>query len=225
MRNKFDKQLSQLNTELVTMGALCEEAITNAVKYLMDNDENSKTICLDADRQIDKKERDIETLCLKLILQQQPVAKDLRVVSAALKMISDMERIGDQASDIAEIAPYVAEKGALGKTHIREMAKAAIKMVSESVESFVQMNLDIAYMVIGHDNTVDDLFDKIKKELIKSITQGQDDAEALMDLLMIAKYLERIGDHAENIAEWVIYSITGIHRKSSENKKEVCNKP
>ena len=220
MRNKFDRQLSQLNTELVTMGALCEEAITNAVKYLTDNEENSRIMCLDADRQIDKKERDIETLCLKLILQQQPVAKDLRIVSAALKMISDMERIGDQASDIVEIAPYVAKRGTLGETHIREMAEATIKMVSESVESFVRMNLDIAYLVIEHDNVVDDLFDKIKRELIKSIEEGQDDAEALMDLLMIAKYLERIGDHAENIAEWVIYSITGAHRRSSENEED-----
>lgn len=213
MRNRFDRQLSQLNTELVTMGALCEEAITNAVKYLTDNKDDDKNMCLDADRQIDKKERDIETLCLQLILQQQPVAKDLRIVSAALKMISDMERIGDQASDIVEIAPYVAKKGTLGETHIREMAEATIKMVSESVESFVQMNLDIAYLVIEHDNIVDDLFDRIKRELIKSISEGKDDAEALMDLLMIAKYLERIGDHAENIAEWVIYSITGAHRE------------
>lgn len=220
MRNKFDRQLSQLNTELVTMGALCEEAITNAVKYLTDNDDNNKMMCLNADRQIDEKERDIETLCLKLILQQQPVAKDLRIVSAALKMISDMERIGDQASDIVDIAPYVAKKGTLGETHIREMAEATIKMVSESVESFVKMNLDIAYLVIEHDNIVDDLFDKVKKELIKSIAGGQDDAEALMDLLMIAKYLERIGDHAENIAEWVIYSITGMHQKKSKNKEE-----
>lgn len=220
MRDKFDKQLLQLNTGLVTMGALCEEAITNAVKYLTDNEENSKNMCLDADRQIDKKERDIETLCLKLILQQQPVAKDLRIVSAALKMISDMERIGDQASDIVEIAPYVAKKGTLGETHIREMAEATIKMVTESVESFVQMNLDIAYLVIEHDNVVDNLFDEIKSELIKSIAEGHDDAEALMDLLLIAKYLERIGDHAENIAEWVIYSITGVHRKSPKNEEE-----
>ncbi len=220
MRNKFDRQLSLLNTELVTMGALCEEAITNAVAYLTDNEESSKILCLDADRQIDEKERDIETLCLKLILQQQPVAKDLRIVSAALKMISDMERIGDQASDIVEIAPYVAKKGTLSETHIREMAEATIKMVSESVESFVQMNLDIAYLVMDYDNVVDDLFDKVKRELIKSIAERQDDAEALMDLLMIAKYLERIGDHAENIAEWVIYSITGEHRKSSKNKED-----
>lgn len=216
MRNRFDRQLAQLSTELITMGALCEEAITGAVRYLTDKEESSKTMCLDSDKQIDKKERDIETLCLKLILQQQPVAKDLRVVSAALKMISDMERIGDQASDIVEIAPYVVKKGTLGETHIREMADAAVKMVSESVESFVKMDLDIAYLVIEHDNIVDDLFDKVKGELVKSIAQGQEDAEALMDLFMIAKYLERIGDHAENIAEWVIYSITGEHRKQGD---------
>lgn len=211
MRNKFDRQLSQLNTELITMGALCEEAITNAVQYLTNGNENSKNACLDADHQIDKKERDIETLCLKLILQQQPVAKDLRIVSAALKMISDMERIGDQASDIVEIAPYLANKGTLGETHIKDMADATIKMVSESVDSFVKMNLNIASLVIEHDNVVDSLFDKVKQELIKSIAEGHRDAEALVDLLMIAKYFERIGDHAENIAEWVIYSITGKH--------------
>ena len=214
MRNKFDRQLSQLNSELITMGALCEEAITNAVKYLTDSKENNKNACLDADRQIDKKERDIETFCLKLILQQQPVAKDLRIVSAALKMISDMERIGDQAADIVEIAPYIDKKGTIGETHIREMAGAAIKMVSESIDSFVKMNLEIAYLVIEHDNVMDGLFDKVKQELIKSIEMGNSDAEALVDLLMIAKYFERIGDHAENIAEWVIYSITGEHRKS-----------
>lgn len=218
MRNEFDRQLSQLNTELITMGALCEEAITNAVKYLIDQDESNKKACMDADRQIDQKERDIETLCIKLILQQQPVAKDLRVVSAALKMISDMERIGDQASDIVEIAPYVAKRGTLGETHIREMAEATIKMVSESIESFVKMNLDIARLVIEHDNVVDGLFDKVKQELIKSITEGHSDAEALMDLLMIAKYFERIGDHAENIAEWVIYSITGEHREVESSR-------
>ena len=196
MRNKFDRQLSQLNTELITMGALCEEAITNAVQYLTNGNENSKNACLDADHQIDKKERDIETLCLKLILQQQPVAKDLRIVSAALKMISDMERIGDQASDIVEIAPYLANKGTLGETHIKDMADATIKMVSESVDSFVKMNLNIASLVIEHDNVVDSLFDKVKQELIKSIAEGHRDAEALVDLLMIAKYFERIGKHA-----------------------------
>ena len=218
MRNQFDRQLSQLNTELVTMGALCEEAITNAVKYLTDHDDSSKHACLEADRQIDKKERDIENLCLKLILQQQPVARDLRIVSAALKMISDMERIGDQASDIVEIAAYIEKRGTLGETHIREMAEATIRMVSESIDSFVKMNLEIANLVIRHDNVVDGLFDKVKQELIKSITEGHSDAEALLDLLMIAKYFERIGDHAENIAEWVIYSVTGEHRNKCSRR-------
>lgn len=219
MRNEFGRQLSQLNAELIVMGALCEEAITGAVKYLTDYDENSKNACLDADRQIDKKERDIETFCIKLILQQQPVARDLRIVSSALKMISDMERIGDQASDIVEIVPYVVKRGTLSETHIREMAEAAIKMVSESIESFVKMNLDIAGLVIEQDNVVDGLFDKVKQELIKSIAERRGDAEALIDLLMIAKYFERIGDHAENIAEWVIYSMTGEHCKGFGNKE------
>jgi len=220
MRNQFDRQLAQLNTELITMGALCEEAITNAVKYLMDRDGDSKNTCLEADRQIDQKERDIEALCIKLLLQQQPVAKDLRVISAALKMISDMERIGDQASDIAEIAVYVAGKGTLGRTHIRDMAEATIKMVSESIDSFVKMDLDIAWRVIEYDDVVDRLFDKMRQELIQSIADGHDDAETFVDLLMIAKYFERIGDHAENIAEWVIYSITGKHRKRAADKEE-----
>jgi len=213
MRSKYEKQLSQLNTELITMGALCEEAITNAVKYLTDGDEESKNACIAADRQIDEKERDIEALCIKLILRQQPVAGDLRVVSAALKMISDMERIGDQASDIVEIAPYVADSEMESNTHIRDMADATIKMVSESIESFVKMDTDIAYLVMEHDNLVDELFDKVKNELIKSIAGGYNNAEALIDLLMIAKYFERIGDHAENIAGWVVYSITGKHTR------------
>lgn len=213
MRNEFERQLARLNTELITMGALCEEAITNAVDYLSNNDADSRDGCLGADRQIDKKERDIEALCIKLILQQQPVARDLRTVSAALKMISDMERIGDQASDIVEIAPYVAKSGLKSEIQIKEMANATIKMVSESIESFVKMDMDIAKLVIKHDDVVDELFDKVKDELIKSISEGRGDAEALIDLLMIAKYFERIGDHAENIAEWVIYSLTGDHKR------------
>ncbi len=209
MRDQYARQLSQLNTELITMGALCEEAITNAVGYLTDGDEASRDACFAADRQIDEKERDIEALCIKLLLRQQPVARDLREVSAALKMISDMERIGDQASDIVEIAPYVARSGIGRSTHIRDMADAAIRMVSESVESFVKKDMEIARRVMEHDDLVDELFDKVKDELITSIAQGGRSAEALADLLMIAKYLERIGDHAENIAGWVAYSITG----------------
>lgn len=216
MRKKFDRQLSQLNEELVTMGGLCEEAIKNAVDYLMDGDEEKKNACLSADRQIDEKERDIETLCIKLILQQQPVAGDLRVVSAALKMISDMERIGDQAFDIVEIAPYVANGGMEDQSLVKIMADATIRMVTESVESFVKKDIQLARLAMGHDDVVDKLFDKVKEELIKSIQQGSTDAEALLDLLMIAKYFERIGDHAENIAGWVIYSLTGRHGEATE---------
>ena len=211
MRNRFDEQLSQLNTELITMGALCEEAISGAAKYLIDNDSALKEKVIDTDKQIDRKERDIENLCLRLILHKQPVATDLRLISAALKMISDMERIGDQASDIAEIVKFVNKTNLRENVHIGDMARATIKMVTDSIDSFVKRDMDIAQSVILHDDTVDNLFLKIKGELISAIKDGTGDAEALIDLLMIAKYFERIGDHAENIAEWVIYSITGKH--------------
>lgn len=211
MRNRFDRQLAELNTEIITMGALCEEAISAAVKYLTDNDKDMREACIETDRQIDHKEREIEALCMKLLLQQQPVATDLRVISSALKMISDMERIGDQASDIVEIAPFVAGSDIEKKTHIEEMARATSKMVTDSVESFVKKDVNLAKEAILCDDTVDSLFDKIKDELISAISNKTNDAEALIDLLMIAKYFERIGDHAENVAEWVIYSITGEH--------------
>ena len=211
MRSHFDEQLSQLNNELITMGALCEEAISEAAKYLIENDESLKQKVFDTDSQIDQKERDIENLCMKLLLQQQPVARDLRTISSALKMISDMERIGDQASDIAEIVCFVNKSDMAGKVHIADMARATIKMVTESVESFVKKDAAIAYDVIKHDDVVDELFIKVKNRLIQGVKEGTDNAEALIDLLMIAKYFERIGDHAENIAEWVIYSIKGKH--------------
>ena len=211
MRNRFDEQLNTLNNELITMGALCEEAISSAVKLLIDNDVKMKENVLETDKQIDQKERDIETLCMKLLMQQQPVASDLRTISSALKMISDMERIGDQASDIAEIAEYAYGSGMESETHIADMARATIQMVTDSIDSFVKKDVNLAHTVIEHDNTVDDLFDKVKGELISSIENKAANAEALIDLLMIAKYFERIGDHAENIAEWVIYSITGKH--------------
>ncbi|MBD9009696.1 MAG: phosphate signaling complex protein PhoU [Clostridiales bacterium] len=212
MRKHYNEQLAQLNTELITMGALCEEAISGAAKYLIENDESLKERIFEADSKIDQKERDIETLCMKLILQQQPVARDLRVISSALKMISDMERIGDQASDIAEIVCFVNQSSIGSKVHIADMARATINMVTDSVESFVKNDIDLAYEVIKHDDVVDDLFIKIKNELISGVKEGANDAEALIDLLMIAKYFERIGDHAENIAEWVIYSMTGKHK-------------
>lgn len=215
MRNKFEEQLNTLNNELITMGALCEEAISSAVKLLIDNDVKMKENVLDSDKQIDQKDRYIETLCMKLLMQQQPVASDLRTISSALKMISDMERIGDQASDIAEIAEYAYGSGMQSEIHITDMAKATIRMVTDSIDSFVKKDTDLAHTVIEHDNIVDDLFDKVKGELISAIENKASNAEALIDLLMIAKYFERIGDHAENIAEWVIYSITGKHAEGS----------
>ena len=217
MRNRFNEQLALLNTELITMGALCEEAISKAAKYLAENDETLKDTIIETDKQIDRKERDIENICMRLLLQQQPVASDLRTISSALKMISDMERIGDQASDIAEIVCFVNESSIVGKIHISDMARATIKMVTDSVDSFVQKDISLAHEVIRHDDIVDNLFLKVKNELISGIKGGNDNAEALVDLLMIAKYFERIGDHAENIAEWVIYSITGSHKDISEN--------
>ena len=162
MRNRFNEQLSQLNTELITMGALCEEAISKAAKYLIDNDESLKETIFETDRQIDQKERDIENLCMRLLLQQQPVARDLRTISSALKMISDMERIGDQASDIAEIVCFVNKSGIGGKVHIADMARSTIAMVTNSVESFVKNDVDIAYDVIKQDDIVDNLFLKVK---------------------------------------------------------------
>ena len=216
MRNRFDEQLNTLNNELITMGALCEEAISSAVKLLIDNYVKMKDNVYEADKQIDQKERDIETLCMKLLMQQQPVASDLRTISSALKMISDMERIGDQASDIAEIAEYAYGSGMESETHIADMARATIQMVTDSIDSFVKKDIELAHTVIEHDNIVDDLFDKVKGELITAIENKVANAEALIDLLMIAKYFERIGDHAENIAEWVIYSITGKHAEYNE---------
>lgn len=215
MRNRFDEQLTLLNNELTTMGALCEEAISGCVKYLIDKDIAMRDSTLEADKQIDQKERDIERLCMKLLMQQQPVATDLRVISSALKMISDMERIGDQASDIAEIVKHIQKNDVESNTHISDMARATIKMVTDSVESFVKKDIALAEAVIRHDDEVDVLFDKVKNELIQAIQKSEDNAEALIDLLMIAKYFERIGDHAENIAEWVIYSITGHHASIS----------
>lgn len=212
MRNKFDEQLNVLNNELITMGALCEKAIAAAAKLLSKNDTELKKTVFEADRQIDQKESDIESLCIKLLMRQQPVAGDLRTISSALGMISDLERIGDQASDIAEIAKHVTVCGLQSGTHIAEMAAATTKMVTDSVDSFVRGDIALAKKVIADDDGVDVLFDKVKSEIIGTVSKDNVNAEALVDLLMIAKYFERIGDHAENVAEWVIYSITGNHK-------------
>ena len=211
MRDRFDEQLIQLNNELIRMGALCEEAIAYAVKYLTDQDPEMKESAIDAEKQIDRQERNIESHCMKLLMHQQPVATDFRVITSALKMIADMERIGDQAEDIAEIAEYVQLSDLSSRVHITDMAEAVVHMVNNSIDSFVNKDTEIAYSVIAMDDTVDEIFLKVKKELIEAVQNGHDDAESLVDLLMIAKYFERIGDHAENIAELVIYAITGNH--------------
>lgn len=218
MRNRFSKQLDTLNLELTKMGALCEVAISSAIKALLDNDSSMAQKANRTDSQIDRMERDIEALCMKLLLQQQPVASDLRLISSALKMISDMERIGDQASDIAEIVEHINDHDLIEKIHIKEMALASIKMVTDSVESFVTKDLDMAVAVIAYDDVVDSLFEKIKGELVAVIVQDSNLGQAAIDLLMIAKYLERIGDHAENIAEWVEFSIIGQHRNSYDEQ-------
>lgn len=216
MRERFERQLMQLNTELIAMGALCEDAIDCAVKYLFENDKKMKENAAETEKQIDRKERDIETICLRILLHQQPVAADLRTVSSALKMISDMERIGDQAYDISEIAEYVVNAGITGEVHIADMADTAAKMVTLSIESFVKKDISLARAAIALDNKVDELFLTVKSELINAVRQGNDNGEALIDLLMIAKYFERIGDHAENIAEWVIYAVTGSRSHTGE---------
>lgn len=213
MRTRFDEQLEQLHVELITMGALCEEAITLALKSLFDRDRSLVPVVLEKDGEIDRKERDIEALCMRLLLQQQPVARDLRTISSALKMISDMERIGDQAQDIADMARFMQVKEIAHKIHIGEMAEATIKMVTESINSFVKKDLKAAAAVVKYDDVVDDLFLKIKTELPAMMEKDSKNAEYYIDLIMIAKYFERIGDHAENIAQWVEYSITGSHQE------------
>lgn len=214
MRNKFDEQLSQLNHEMIEMGALCEEVIALASRALTENDKSLAARVAPLDSEIDRKERDIENLCLKLLLQQQPVASDLRLISSALKMITDIERIGDQASDIAEIVTCLS--GACGHNqHIDQMAQATIKMVTDSLDAFVRRDLTLAWSVIEYDDVVDRLFDECKQDLIAEIAQNPTDGERVLDVLMIAKYLERIGDHATNIAEWVEFSITGTHKSET----------
>lgn len=211
MRNYFDRQLGTLHVELIKMGSLCEEAITLSTQALNEKDRTLREKVFLTDSEIDQKEREIEDLCMRLLLQQQPVAGDLRTVSAAMKMISDMERIGDQAADIAELSRYIVPYESKNKKTLLKMAEAAVHMVTESVNAFVKNDQDLAQKVIGDDDAVDQLFEDVKKELMNQIQAGEVDAGLSLDLLMVAKYLERIADHAVNIAEWVIYSITGVH--------------
>lgn len=212
MRNGFDRQLKELNTELIRMGSLIEQAIEMAISALVRQDVTKAQEAIRFDDEIDEQEKRIESLCLKLLLQQQPVAKDLRLISAALKMITDMERIGDQAGDISEITILLAKEPYLKKLeHLERMAKETTYMVIKSVEAFVSRDLKMAHDVISHDDVVDKLFAEVKAELIRMINQNAENGEQAADLLMIAKYFERIGDHATNIAEWVIFAITGEH--------------
>ena len=215
MRNRFDQQLEKLNVELVTMGALCEDALTYAIKALFDRESDMAERAEEAEKQIDQMEREIEAICMRLLLQQQPVARDLRVISSALKMIGDMERIGDQAADIAEIVKYLDEEEVPNLGHLREMSDFAAGMVTASINSFVRQDLDLARKVILDDDVVDGYFEKVKEALIGLIAEGDRDGAFLLDVLMVAKYIERIGDHATNIAEWVVYSITGQHPEES----------
>ena len=216
MRNQFDDQLELLNKELTEMGAHVIEAIENAVEALIEQNIDNAKRAAELEERIDEQEKEIEALCLKLLLKQQPVAKDLRQISAALKMITDLERIGDQAQDIGELVILMADKPYIKEPeHITQMARATIAMVKESIEAFVTKDVNLALRVCKRDDIVDELFVTVKSDLIDLIHKDIKTGEQAFDLLMVAKYFERIGDHAVNVAEWVIYSITG---KSMKNK-------
>lgn len=212
MRGRFDKDLKLLNNELIKMGGLVEKAIENAAKALINQDVDLAKKVVASDDEVNSIEKSIESKCLSLLLQQHPVAGDLRLISSILKMITDLERIGDQARDISEITLYI-----IGDEFIKElidlpkMATATIKMVKDSIDAFINKDMELAKNVIAEDDIVDDLFYDIRKELIDLIRKDINNSYQAIDLLMIAKYFERIGDHAQNIAEWVLFSITGVH--------------
>ncbi|MBP3321616.1 MAG: phosphate signaling complex protein PhoU [Clostridia bacterium] len=216
MRSRFDEQLSTLREYVTEMGALCEKIIAFSAEALKENDGEIKGQVRSIGQEIDRMEGQIEAFCLKLLLRQQPVARDLRQISAALKLITDLERIGDQAEDIAEILPYL--KGRRGKEceTVCRMMDAAAKMVNDSVTAYVKQDVALARCVEEYDDVVDDLFDEVKEKLILLISQNADDGEYALDLLMIAKYLERIGDHATNVSEWVVFSVTGVHETEEQ---------
>ena len=212
MRTRFDMELDNLNSDMIAMGALCENAISEAMKSLFTADKTAAQRTIEEYREIDRKEKDIEALCLRLLLQQQPVARDLRVISSALKMITDMERIGDQAADIAELIRHMhLTPVSRQNKHLSKMADATKKMVTESIDAFVKKDAALATKVLADDDLVDSLFLKLRHDIIEMIAADPGCGEEAVDVLMIAKYLERIGDHATNIAEWVLFSITGTH--------------
>lgn len=213
MGNWFQEELDALNTHLLEMGSMIEYAIETGVRAMERRDAALARTIVSYDREIDQKEREIESQCLKLLLRQHPVARDLRFISAALKMVTDMERVGDQAADISEIVSYIAQEGYIKQLeHIPKMAEKAVHMVKRAVDAFISRDPALARAVIDMDDEVDALFDVIKRELIDLIHKNSDMGAQALDLLMIAKYLERIGDHAVNIAEWVEFAITGVHK-------------
>lgn len=209
MRTRFDEQLELLNRELIAMGGLCEGAIGTSAKALLEGNQALARRVPEIAARIQEKEREIESLCLKLLLQQQPVARDLRTISSALKMITDMERIGHQSADIAEIITMANISASNETLNISAMADATIKMVKGSIDAFVRKDGVIAQGVVSYDDVVDGFFDEIKEALIRRLGTQPGDGEYAIDLLMISKYFERIGDHAVNIAQWVLFSITG----------------
>lgn len=218
MRNSFDMQLRKLNNELIEMGSLIETAIARAYNALINQNIEVARENVEFDREIDQKEKEVENICLKLLLQQQPVASDLRLISSAIKMITDMERIGDQAADISELTILMAKTQYIKRLdHIEQMAKATIEMVITSVDAFVKRDLELARSVFARDDIVDNLFVTIKNDLIELIREDVNNGEQAIDLIMVAKYFERIGDHAVNLADWVIFSILGHHEEYDGN--------
>lgn len=208
MRKRFDQQLNELNQEMQEMGIMVEGGIQKAIEALLKQDEALAQSVMEADALVDQKQKEIESICFKLLMQQQPVASDLRVISAALKMVTDMERIGDHAADISEMTLHLAHEPYIKNLdHIRQMATETTWMLLQSIEAYVEKDTKKASGVISHDDIVDDLFAETKKELIELIHQDKNNGEQATDLLMVAKYFERIGDHATNLAEWVIFSI------------------
>lgn len=217
MRSQFDRQLQVLHREMITMGAQCEQAIAHSARALLEADRALAGELPELSAQIEAKEREIEGMCLKLLLQQQPVARDLRVVSSALKMVTDMERIGHQSADIAEIIRVADLHPQLAARDIHSMAQETIKMVTDAVDAFVRQDADGAKAVIAYDDVVDGCFDRVKQDLIALLRSPEREAESAIDLLMIAKYFERIGDHAVNIASWVLFSVTGKRGEGSHD--------
>lgn len=213
MRKQYDLELDELNTLLIKMAATVEQAVSDAMTALKNRDKDLAISVSDNDRDVDRMERQIEDMCLMLLLKQQPVAGDLRFISAALKIITDLERIGDHAQDICEISLTMDDKPLSVTTDlITRMFEESTAMIKMAVDAFITKDEDLATQCINHDDVVDDLFVQVREKLIHKLQSGQDDPEESVDLLQIAKYLERVGDHAQNIGEWVIFSLTGHHK-------------